>query len=324
MARYDLLVYRRRFRAYCRAQGMRASRAGLQEQIGWLISEIRKPHPPTHETLRKMAGALRNVGRGSEQERRERYRLVYDFVRKLQGGPDLSPPRVPSRAMPQDVFRRLIFALGPPHLARLRNRAVLLLAWWVGMAACRVFQLTRDNLSFGRDFVVIRWRPVGQYRERRAKIPLAKDERLCLVRTLRQWIAAGNIEEHQLLFPTLAGQTISDKARAPNPNHIHYCIQRALARIGVAEHYDYTSIRRAHAINLKAVGEALRVYLCGYSDCAPLRRLLRAEPDWDEIPTNVIVRGSRGPRHARKKSRKRQRGTNRVDRPRADSSVGRT
>jgi hypothetical protein len=71
---------------------------------------------------------------------------------------------------------------------------------------------------------------------------------------------------------------------------IDKALNRALRAIGAHDlGYNFTSLRREHARRSReALGETLAIYRAGYRSDQGFRRLLRAEPDWKNLPRSLL------------------------------------
>ncbi len=277
-----------------RFNGMTGTEATAAQKILWLETFVHPHYGKRFNTLRGMAAALREIGKGTVQDLEYQHQLVLDYLLRLKNSVRVRIPRDPSPALPGLVFRRLLCTFDHSTSRGARNKTMLLLGWWGGLAPISIGGLRRSSVNLAASQLVVTWRPPHAHYLRQMTIPRAGDSEVCAVRALEQWMSTSQMPEDPrvYLFPALYKGRIRDWYQAPNTpgTTLSLALVQALRQIGEGGRgFNFTSLRREHARRCRdALGEAMALHRTGFSRPSALAHMLRAEPDWKNQPRSVL------------------------------------
>ncbi len=270
---------------------MRPEEVTAVQKILWLESLVDPELGERHGTLRRKALGLRTIGASDAAELYEQHQLVLAYLQDLKKDPRVRTPRNPSAAMADRVFCRLIHSIVTTTLTALRSRIVFILIRFTGLASASITRLRSDSVDFGRTSFELTWIPHQSHDLRRVIIPEQSDARLCPVRQLKRWIRASGTpnDPSALLFPAFTDGK-PDWNRPLQMSGIVGLFYYYLRQIGEGNHgYTITSLRRAYARDWRdSRGNAIALYHSGFAQPGTLDRMLRAEPDWNNLPPSLL------------------------------------
>lgn len=280
------------FCKFLQRSSLREADASAMHKILWLSSLLERQPPPRFRTIDHLARCLRGLGPTDEQESARQAAIVYAFTSELRASRRVSPPLNPSPPLPQAVFLRAVETIKPDRLYRLRALSSLLLAWRTGMSATAISHLRHGALKTVADGMVVQWDTHRNCRPRDIPVPFATDSVLCAVNALRTWLKRSGIPDdpNAYVFPLFDHEVVLSWYRPQWPYMLNRRLQRALDQIGEGQSgYDFTSIRRSFALRCRdRLGPAAALYLTGYTKPVSLQRLLRAQPDWNQLPPSLL------------------------------------
>ena len=286
--------YRCLFSEFLRLSGMQCSQATAAHKILWLQTFVHPHFGKRYNTIRGMAAALREVGKGSAGDIQREHQLVLDYVLLLRNSVRVKLPQVPSPAMPGAVFRRVLRTFDCSKSRNARNKTMLLFGWWGGLAPISIGGLRHCSIDPADAGLVLTWKPPHARYLRKMIIPSAADPEMCAVGALKHWMLMSKMpaDPFVYLFPALYRERIRDWHEMPNTpgTTLSLALVKALTQIGEGERgFNFTSIRREHGRRCRnALGEAMALHRSGFSRPSSFARMLRAEPDWKHQPRSVL------------------------------------
>jgi integrase len=248
-----------------------------------------------HATLRELVRVIRLLGAGAASEIAQQHQLVLAYLYELKNSPRLTLPTEPSPAMPKTVFRRFIATFTRNYLFTLRIRTIFLLVWRTGLSIISIIRLRRGAVELRGRGVYLTWTPGHSRQTRRKFIPLHRDPELCLVRSLAKWISESNMPDdpNVFFFPAIGKRGMKRDWHQPfacaNAS-VCLALRNGLRKIRASRHgYNLTSLRRTHAVRCRdSLGSAMAAYQTGFASQRSLSWMLRAEPDWEQVPKSVL------------------------------------
>lgn len=254
----------------------------------WLRSVIAEQPPPTFLRLYKYSMGLRTYGPPDKSERQLQNELLRAFILELRGSRLLRPPNAPARAMPLDVFRKVMMALSPKRLGaakefgRNRLRAGLKMARAIGLKTSELSKLRRGWLAPHPDGMLLNYQD-GNHRDRTLAIPRHNDELLCAVVELEAWLSNAPDDPLAFVFPATDSLNNISWSDPTDTNIWSSSLRKVLLRLG-ERGYCWESIRRDfQKRSWDQLGPAATIYLAGYKVPTSLGHNLRREQNWSRI-----------------------------------------
>jgi hypothetical protein len=293
--RPSVLRYRREFLDFVCSLGLNPAQVGAAEKILWLQTHVDPRMGRRYHTLSSMASAMRGIGVGDSGEQLTQHEIVGDFLTTLRNSGRLRVPREPSPAMPDEIFHRVMLSFKPGTCGA-RCRFILLLGRYGGLQPAAIRRLRTGSIECRSNGLTILWRPNAQRRLRPCFVPAVPNSEICSVRAFEEWKDLSRMPNdlQAYVFPAMANgaEHVQDwhEICGEGPEFIDWPLKQALTRIGAQTlGYNFTSLRREYARWCRNThGEVMATQLSGFSSPTSLARLLRAEPDWKNLPRSLL------------------------------------
>lgn len=249
--------------------------------IGLWIVELAKWASPSTIARRLAAVSFHHRQRYLNDPTKDSWvRQVHSGVRRMRG----TRPNKQAPALTIEQLRAMVAAV-PHDLRGVRDKAVLLTAWWSALRSSEVVGLLAEDVTAAINglVVLVRRAKTDQLgRGRHIALPRVMDDAVCPVLALEEWRAAGAIDSGAL-FPTM--DRWSNVGTAPmSTRAVHRLITRTARRAELTdwELFSPHSTRSGFITAASSVASEAEVAAqSGHADVAVLRGYIRSADVFD-------------------------------------------
>ncbi|MBC5829818.1 MAG: hypothetical protein GIW98_06450 [Candidatus Eremiobacteraeota bacterium] len=257
----------------------------------WLEMQLRRHPTPSYRMFRKLGQMLQGLGPLDELEQRRQAELVRAFTLEFRNSRLVRPTNT-APPMPLAVFRRVLHELQSSDTGTLCARAALVIAWHTGAMPENLIALRWEWIRHTDDGMVL---SLCNRARKMYTVPVREiaDSDMCAVKAVREWAARSDapVDSPAYVFPAWYWRKcVRSWTKQTHCQSFSKLLFKTLKSIGENDKgYSFISIRRAFVLRCRNnFGAVATTALAGYSDPRSAGLLLRSEPEWNQVTSELF------------------------------------